>query len=103
VPKMTETTTDRAANVQRVLQLTQNENDDVKQTALQAIVPPPTRSTADIVWLILVSGLVAVLVLAIPALMHVLGHSIAADKLITVFTTTLAGLLGLFIKALGSQ
>src|SRR5689334_16537513 len=100
---MTETTTDRAASVQKVLQLTQNESDPVKQSALQAIVPPPTRSTADIVWTILVSGLVAVLVLTILGLMHVVGHSIADDKIITVFTTTLAGLLGLFIKTPGSQ
>lgn len=103
MPKMTETTTDRAANVQRVLQLTQNESDQVKQSALQAIVPPPTRSTADTVWIILVLGLVSVLVLTILGLMHVLGHSIPHDKIITVFTTTLAGLLGLFIKAPGSQ
>jgi hypothetical protein len=49
----------------------------------------------------LVIGLVVILILSILGLIHVFGHSISDDKLITVFTTTLAGLLGLFIKAPG--
>jgi uncharacterized integral membrane protein len=90
----------RAASITSVLQKSANETDDVKVAALQQLsppIPPPTSSAANIVWTILVSGLVAVLVLSVLALAHVIGHGVADDKLITIFTTSLAGLLGLFV------
>jgi uncharacterized integral membrane protein len=97
-----ETSAQRAASVQQVMQATTNEVPEVKQTALNALgvpIPGPTRSAADIVWVILVTGLVILLVLAVLGLTHVLGHSVADDKIVTIFTTVLAGLLGLFVKS----
>lgn len=99
MPITPESSADKAASVQRVLQMTQNESADVKANALAAIMPPPSRDAADVVWGILVSGLVVLLVLSILGLTHVLGHKINDDKVVTVFTTSLAGLLGLFIKS----
>jgi hypothetical protein len=100
----TETTSDRAAAVQQVLTATAGESTDVRTEAIKVLQPPipaPTRTAADTVWIILVIGLVVLLVLSVLGLMHVYGHSIADDKLVTIFTTTLAGLLGLFAKGPG--
>ncbi|SRR6266542_3442726 len=102
----TETSAERAASVQQVVQATANEAPEVKRAALEALgppVPPPTPFAADIVWVILVAGIVAVLVLAVLGLTHVIGHSVSDDQVITVFTTALAGLLGLFVKRPGES
>jgi hypothetical protein len=96
-----ETSAQRAASVTQVVEATASENSDVKQAALNALtapIPGPTRTAADIVWIVLVSGLVVLLVLATLGLTHVLGSDVADDKVVTIFTTVLAGLLGLFVK-----
>ncbi len=95
----TETTVSRAEGVQQVLQAAADESPAVKQAALSALVPAPGKTAADIVWIVLVSGLIVILVLAVLALTHVLGHTVSDDKIVTIFTTVLAGLLGLFAKS----
>ena len=50
-------------------------------------------------WIILVSGLVLLLLLALLGLTHVIGSGVSDDKVVTLFTTVLAGLLGLFVKS----
>jgi uncharacterized circularly permuted ATP-grasp superfamily protein len=50
------------------------------------------------VWVILVSGLVAAVLLAVLSLAHVIGSGVEDDKMLTVLTTALAGLLGLFVS-----
>ena len=45
------------------------------------------------------TGLVLVLIIALLALAHVIGSKVSDDKVVTVFTTVLAGLLGLFVKS----
>jgi len=97
-----ETSADRAASVKEVLQATASENQDVKTAALNAMAPPlspPGRSVTDIVWVVLVGGLVVLLILALLGLTHVIGHGVSDDKVVTIFTTVLAGLLGLFVKS----
>jgi hypothetical protein len=99
-----ETTGERAAAVQQVINATAGEAPDVKAAAIKVLqppIPPPTRTAGDVVWITLVFGLVVVLLLGILGLTHVFGHKISDDKFITVFTTTLAGLLGLFVKTPG--
>jgi hypothetical protein len=98
-PTDPETTADRAESVQLVLNAAANESTSVKEAALSALVPVPGRTAADVVWVMLVGGLIVILVLAILGLTHVLGHTVSDDKLVTVFTTVLAGLLGLFARA----
>lgn len=99
-----ESSSERAASIERVIQTVSSESDDVKKAALVQLsppVPPPTSRAADVIWVILVSGLVVILVLAILGLTHVIGHGVTDDKVITIFTTSLAGLLGLFIEGPG--
>jgi hypothetical protein len=99
---VSETSADRAASVQQLMQAMAGEEPGVKEAALKAMaapIPAPGRETTDIVWLILVSGLVVLLVLALLGLTHVIGDKVDDDKVVTILTTVLAGLLGLFVKS----
>jgi uncharacterized integral membrane protein len=99
---MTETSADRAASIQQVLQTAANESPEVKQAALTAMgppIPPPPPNVAGPLWIILVGGLVLVLLLSVLALTHVIGTSVSDDKIVTIFTSVLAGVLGLFAKS----
>lgn len=103
---MAETAAERAASIQKVIAATSGESASVKQAALQAVagpIPPPTKSAADIAWVVLVCGLVGLLVLSLLALTHVIGTNVSDDKVVTVFTTSLAGLLGLFARPPGGS
>jgi hypothetical protein len=95
---MAESSAERAASVEQVMTATANETPAVKEAALQ-VLPPPSPSATDVVWIVLVSGLVVILILALLGLTHVIGTSVSDDKLVTIFTTVLAGLLGMFVKS----
>ena len=100
-----ETSAARADSVERVVGAVAGEAPEVKEAALNALGPPiqrPSRSVSDVAWIILVTGLVVLLILSLLGLLRVIGRTVGEDKLITIFTTTLAGLLGLFVKAPGS-
>ncbi len=101
-----ETSAERAASVKQVIAATSGETSAVKQAALNAVageIPPPTRTAADIAWIILVGALSVILVLSLLGLTHVLGRGVNDDKVITIFTACLAGLLGLFTKPPGGS
>jgi hypothetical protein len=99
---MEETSAQRAASVQQVIHAAKDEPPQVKQAAIEALgvpIPAPGRSASDILWVILVTGLVVLLILALLGLTHVIGTDVSDDKIVTVFTTVLAALLGLFVKS----
>jgi hypothetical protein len=58
---------------------------------------PPDQVTADHLWLAVVYGLVAVLAIALLGLLLLLALGKTADAIVTVFTATLTGVLGLFV------
>jgi flagellar basal body-associated protein FliL len=67
---------------------------------MQALAGNPDQKTSDYLWLILVSGLVLVLAVAVIGLIVWAGHSMAqTDKIVTVIAAVLAGLLGLFVTS----
>jgi heme O synthase-like polyprenyltransferase len=89
------------------LAATQGETDTVKSAAVSAAataaagaVPPPDSQTTSILWLILISVLGAVvLASAISSVVYALENKAAPpDVLITIFTTSFSGLIGLFVK-----
>jgi hypothetical protein len=94
-----ETSAQRAASLVQVSEAVANDPPEVKKTAFQALIPQPRPAAADLAWVILVVGLVGVLVLTILGLTHVIGKHVTDDTIITVFSSTLAGLLGLFVKS----
>jgi hypothetical protein len=94
--------------VTAALTATANESEAVKSAAVNGAaaaasgaVPPPTGRTANILWTILVSVLSAVVLgSAISIIVYALENKAAPpDILTTIFTTTLSGLIGLFVKS----
>lgn len=101
----TATYASRASAIEQVMRATAGEKPAVKRAALAALldqVPPPTTWGTNIVWIVFVGGLVLILALAVLGLTHVLGTGVTDDKLVTIFTTVLAGLLGLFAQKPGT-
>lgn len=93
--------------VTAALTATAGETDTVKAaavggaaTAAAGAVPPPTATTTNILWIILISVLsLVVLGSAISMIVYALENKASPpDILITIFTTTLSGLIGLFVK-----
>jgi len=74
-------------------------------TAAAGAVPSPSGKTTNFLWTILVSVLGAVvLASAISIIVYALGNKAAPpDILTTIFTTTLSGLIGLFVKSPSSS
>jgi hypothetical protein len=94
--------------VSAALTATTNESEAVRSAAVNGaaaaasgVVPPPTGGTTNVLWTILVSVLSAVvLASAISMIIYALGNKAAPpDILTTIFTTTLSGLIGLFVKS----
>ena len=94
-----ETTADRAAAVERVMTATQHLTPEAQATALKSL-GPPDQGTTNILWLVVVLGLVLVVLAAVGGLIAWSGTANAqTDKLVTVITTALAGLVGLFVPS----
>jgi HEAT repeats len=88
----------RATAVQEALEATKSQDTAVKIAAVEAIGAPGT-STTDLIWVIVVVGLLIILGGALWGTIDLLTDNRATkspDKLITIFTTVFAGLIGLF-------
>jgi hypothetical protein len=74
-------------------------------TGAAGTVPPPTGMTTNVLWTILVSVLGAVVLgSALSIIIYALGNKAAPpDILTTIFTATLSGLIGLFVKSPSSS
>lgn len=87
----------RARAINDLLEKNQGESKEVKEAAIRAVIGSPSQAATDEIWRLLVFGLLLVLVVALGGLLVILvGKGSAHDAALTVFTTTLAGLLGLF-------
>jgi uncharacterized protein involved in exopolysaccharide biosynthesis len=93
--------------VQAALTATAKESDTVKAAAASAAaataagaIPAPGAATTNILWVILVSVLgLVVLGAAIAIIVYALENKASPpDILVTVFTTALSGIIGLFVK-----
>src|SRR5438874_12524991 len=96
---MAETSAERASAVAQVAAATADEDTTVQKAAMD-VLRPPTQPTIDKLWLILVGGLVGALLASVIGLIVWVGHTNAqTDKIITVFSAVLAGLVGLFVTS----
>lgn len=93
------------ANIESAINATEGQPGEVVAAAVQgaasAPLPPPPAVALGFVWKALVVGLIAILVLSLLGIIWVVQDAAATtspDVLVTVFTTSLAGLLGLFVK-----
>ncbi|MBA3736521.1 MAG: hypothetical protein H0W90_15235 [Actinobacteria bacterium] len=93
-----ETAEQRATAVATAVDATKDQSEAVKIAAVQA-VGAPGRGATDLIWIVVVLGLVGVLFYSLWGIIDLLTDAQATktpDKLITIFTTVFAGLIGLF-------
>jgi hypothetical protein len=89
---------ERAAAVASVIQATESQPAEVTKQALE-LLPKPSVVAVDYLWKLLIFGLLVILIIALTGVIVLIADG--KDKTdpaiaLTVFTTTLAGLLGLF-------
>jgi hypothetical protein len=72
-------------------------------TLIQAVIPPPTGAAINRLWMTLLLGLLMALLVALGGLLYLLIDGKAADVAVTVFSSVLTGLLGLFAPSPASQ
>ena len=89
---------ERAAAVTSVLSATDGKTPEVIKQALE-LLPKPSTVAVDYLWKLLVFGLLVILIIALAGVIALISDG--NDKTdpaiaLTIFTTTLAGLLGLF-------
>jgi hypothetical protein len=92
---------DRALQIQSLLANNQGKSPQEQAEIVAAAIPPPSTKVAGWLWLVLVVTLGIVVVLsAAGVIWTVVRNDITKtpDVIVTVFTTSLAGLLGLFVK-----
>lgn len=84
----------------------QNEPAEVKAAvaaaAATAAIPPPTPESAAQLWKIVVIGLVVLLAVALGGIIKTVADgktSTSPDVIVTVFSSVLTGLIGLFVKS----
>lgn len=95
---MVETMQERAAVVTSVLGETANESTEVKVAALTALaaVPRPGAKTTGILWVVLITGLVVILLVAVLGILFSSKLDADADKIWGAGAAILTGLIGLF-------
>jgi uncharacterized membrane protein len=101
-----DTTIGRTEDIQTLPEVQQQEvavqalsglSDEAKQEAAQAAgIPAPTSAVADRLWLIVIVVIAAVLALAALSLAFGWGDN---KTMLTVFTTTIGALVGLFVPS----
>lgn len=95
----TETVAERADALERAVSATKHLSEDAQKQAMSNVlggVEQPTQRTANWLWKTVVSGLIAVLVIALIGLVAVIVSGKTPDTMVTVFTAALTGLIGLF-------
>lgn len=87
----------RARAITEVLKDNAAEPPAVKEAAINAVVGGPSQGATDEIWKLLIFGLLLLLVVALGGMLVIIvGSGAPHDAALTVFTTTLAGLIGLF-------
>jgi hypothetical protein len=95
-----ESAAQKAEAITAVAQTAQNLEPAAQLAAVNAVISPPDAKTTSTLWIILVSGLLGLLIIAIGGLIYLLGEDIdGSDVVLTVFSSVLAGLLGLFSQS----
>lgn len=93
---MASPTEERLAKVREVAAAVSDLDPAVQQAAIQAVVLPPTQEAANQLWMTLVRGLLLLLVIALAGLLYLLIDDKSSDVILTVFSSLLTGLIGLF-------
>jgi hypothetical protein len=87
---------------QAALDTTTGNTISVDRATLQALVGPPSQTTANELWRWLVPGLLLLTTISLVGMLYLIAdgsEKTSPDLALTAFTALLTGLLGLFIKS----
>lgn len=94
---MADTATENVAAVNQVAPQIQNLEPAAQVVAMTGVIKAPDEGTTSTLWLILIGGLVGVMVISLGGLIYLIAEKIdGSDVILTVFTSVLTGLIGLF-------
>jgi hypothetical protein len=96
---MAETAADRAKALEQSVNATKHLSEASQQKAIDAVLGQPTQRTTNWLWKAVVTGLLVVLSIAIGGIIGLLATGHMVDTVVTVFTATLTGLVGLFVPS----
>jgi hypothetical protein len=92
-----DTATQNANAVGDVAPKIENLEPAAQLAAVSSVIKAPDAGTTSALWLILISGLVAVMLIALGGLIYLIAEEIdGSDVILTVFSSVLTGLIGLF-------
>jgi hypothetical protein len=90
----------RLAGIVEALTATQGQSVDEMAAAVEAaLVPQPTQDVANLLWKVVVFTLAIIAGLALIGLVVLLAINKTPDLILTAFTASVTGLLGLFVKS----
>ena len=92
---MGDTASERADAIVRAIDATRGQGAQVQRDAVQFLMYPPRQQIADQLWRFMFICLLALLLLVVAALLVLISLGKNVDVLLTLFTTTFAGLIGL--------
>jgi hypothetical protein len=92
-------TAERTALMKDLAPTIENLDPATQQEAIKAAIAGPDAVTTNLLWRIVVPGLVGLIALALIGIVIVLLADKGADALATAFSALLAGLLGLFVQS----
>jgi hypothetical protein len=92
---MGDTPTERIETLMRALAATEGKPQE--REAVLIAMAPPSPPVTDHLWKWLVRGLIAILVVDLGGIIGAIGLGKPSAALLTVFTTTFAGLIGIFV------
>jgi hypothetical protein len=90
----------RRAGIIDALTATKGQSMEEMASAVEAaLMPQPTQDVADLLWKVVVFTLAIIAGLALIGLVVLLAISKTPDLILTAFTASVTGLLGLFVKS----
>ena len=90
------TTQERAEMVKNLTPSIQGLDGAAQTKAIDAVIQPPGEQTANLLWKILIAGLVALAAIALLGVILLPALDKSADPAVTAFTALLTGLIGFF-------
>ncbi|HEY2334628.1 MAG TPA: hypothetical protein VGH58_06450 [Solirubrobacterales bacterium] len=97
------TTSEQAAALSQMAPAVKELHPDAQVKAVEGLIGKPDSATTNLLWTILVPGLVVLVGVSIVAVVVLLLDGKSADQAVTAFSALLAGLLGLFTPSPASQ
>jgi hypothetical protein len=89
--------------VRAALHGAQGESDTVKASAVSAavsnFVPPPAGAQAALLWKVFIVGLVGLMTISLIGLIVLLAEGKSSTVMVTIFTSLLSALVGVFVKS----